>query len=87
MVSTVLQAMAVSLSLASLFPTVCNDKALTLASQGFVVYGVTGLCASCVGAVMWGYSMMILSPSLPSCLSVVAGLGRFLSLPCSSKSP
>lgn len=76
------------------FPTVCSDKALTLASQGFVVcgkkrlcYGVMRLCACCVGAVVWGYSMMMFSPSSPSCLSVVAGLGLFLSLPCSSNSP
>ena len=83
------------------FPTVCSDKALTLASQGFVVCGkkrlcyrvmrlfcgVMRLCACCVGAVVWGYSMMMFSPSSPSCLSVVAGLGLFLSLPCSSNSP
>lgn len=104
------------------FPTVCSDKALTLASQGFVVcgkkrlcyrvmrlffvvmrlccvvmrlcyrvvrlcYRVMRLCACCVGAVVWGYSMMMFSPSSPSCLSVVAGLGLFLSLPCSSNSP
>lgn len=97
------------------FPTVCSDKALTLASQGFVVCGkkrlcygvmrlcyrvvrlcyramrlfcgVMRLCACCVGAVVWDYSMMMFSPSSPSCLSVVAGLGLFLSLPCSSNSP
>lgn len=90
------------------FPTVCSDKALTLASQGFVVCGkkrlcyrvmrlcyrvmrlfcvVMRLCVCCVGAVEWGYSMMMFSPSSPSCLSVVAGLGLFLSLPCSSNSP
>ena len=104
------------------FPTVCSGKALTLASQGFVVcgkkrlcyrvvrlcyramrlcygvvrlcyrvmrlcYGVMRLCACCVGVVVWGYSMMMFSPSSPSCLSVVADLGLFLSLPCSSNSP
>ena len=103
------------LPLVPVFPTVCSDKALTLASQGFVVcgkkrlcyrvmrlcygvmrlcygvmrlcYRVMRLCACCVGAVVWGYSMMMFSPSSPSCLSVVAGLGLFLSLPCSSNSP
>ena len=97
-----------ALLLVPLFPTVCNYKALTLASQGFVVCGKKRLfcgvmrlfcgvmrlrcgvmrsCACCVGAMMWGYSMMIFSPSSPSCLSVEAGLGFFLSLPCSSNSP
>lgn len=82
------------LPLVPVFPTVCSDKALTLASQGFVVCGKKRLCyrvmrpcACCMGVVMWGYSMMMFSPSSPSCLSVVAGLGLFLSLPCSSNSP
>ena len=103
------------LPLVPVFPTVCSDKALTLASQGFVVCGKKRLCcgvmrlcyrvkrlccgvkrlccgvmrscACCVGVVVWGYSMMMFSPSSPSCLSVVAGLGLFLSLPCSSNSP